>query len=156
MTPEILSNLDIEDLCYEFDIPLQCCCCKDELKEYTPLNGCYVVNLQNSDKPGSHWVALYIHLNNAIYFDPFGEIYPYEIYTFTKNKNLLFNHDTIQNLEQQCCGYYCIDFLNFMHTKTNKNMRKALNLFLSQFSDDTHENDNILQKHIKLLMQNKL
>ena len=157
MTSEILSNLDIEAFCYEFDINLICCCSKDELIKYRPVSGCYVINLQNSsDGPGSHWVALYIFNNYAVFFDPFGQIYPYEIHKFINKKKLIYSDDIIQNINQQCCGYYCLDFLNFISKNYKDNPRKSLNCFLQLFNDDTNKNDNILQQHIKLMLQNKL
>ena len=151
---QILSNLDIEQLCYDFKIPLICCCSKDELKNMKPRNGGYVINLQNSyDGHGTHWTALFINNDNATYFDPFGEIYPYEIQRFIGKKKLLYNQDTIQNLNQDCCGYYCIDFLHHMNRYKHILPRKSMNYYLNTYSDDTHENDNILQQHLKLIIE---
>lgn len=151
---EVLSNYDIEQLCEIFKIPLISCCSKDELKNYKPKNGCYIINLQNSyDGGGTHWVSLFINHTDATYFDPFGQIYPYEIQKFCKNKRLLYSHDIIQNLNQQCCGYYCIDFLYYMNDNKHMLSRICLNRFLSSYSEDTHKNDNILQRHIKFIIQ---
>ena len=34
-----------------------------------PLEGCYIMNLDNHRGPGTHWVA--VSMDHSIYFDPF-------------------------------------------------------------------------------------
>jgi hypothetical protein len=48
-----------------------------------------VYNLDPHDKPGSHWVALFIDLNNMTisYYDSYGEQYPKQIQSFINKLN---------------------------------------------------------------------
>ena len=151
--PEILSNIDIEQLCKLLKIPLIACVSKNRLKDYKPVNGGYIINLMDSGGGGSHWVALWIHQNNAIYFDSFGEIYPYDVKKFVKNKNFYYNTDQIQHLTQDSCGYFCIFFLYMTHSNQHLYPRVLLNRFINVFSDNERDNDNILQKYLKNIVK---
>ena len=48
--------------------------------------GAYVINLDEYENTGTHWVALFVKTNEAIYFDSFGiEHIPKEINKFINN-----------------------------------------------------------------------
>jgi hypothetical protein len=151
--PEILSNIDIEHLCKILNIPLILCVSKNKLKNYKPINGGYIINLMDSGGGGSHWVALWIQDNNAVYFDSFGKIYPYDVKKFIKNKKFYYNTDQIQHLQQESCGYFCIFFLYMMNSNKHLYARTLLNRFINLFSDDESDNDNILQKYLKNIIK---
>ena len=150
---DLLSNFDIIELCNQMNINLIDCLPKDMLKLKKPVNGGYVINLDNStsDKGGTHWVSLWIDNNQACYFDPFGTLPPKEIIIFCKKKVFVYSKDQVQNVDQSCCGYYCIAFLHFINYKRIKNnLKTSLNLFLKPFDlDNTTKNDNILQDYLK-------
>ena len=58
--------------------------------------GPYVINLDDYSNIGTHWVSLWVNINNATYFDYFGvERLPKEIKAFIKNKNVETNIFTI-------------------------------------------------------------
>ena len=64
---------------------------------------------------GTHWVALYVHNNNASYFDSFRvEHIPKEMKTFINNKNIKTNIFRIQSYDSVMCGYFWIGFIDFM------------------------------------------
>ena len=65
----------------------------------------YIINLDYSTGPGTHWVALYNVGPKPIYFDSFGVWKPKEL---TKIKNLVFNDYRIQSRNSRSCGLYCI------------------------------------------------
>ena len=65
----------------------------------------YIINLDDSTGPGTHWVALYNVGRKPIYFDSFGVWPPKEL---MKIKNLLFNDYRIQSRNSRSCGLYCI------------------------------------------------
>ena len=51
--------------------------------------GAYVINLDEYESIGTHWIALYVNGNN-MYFDSFGvEHIPEEIKKFIRNKNII-------------------------------------------------------------------
>lgn len=98
---ELLSNVDIEELCKEFKIPLSACVSKDMLNKYKYKNGGYVINLDDSTGGGSDWVALYAKDNDCCYFDPFGIKPPVDVLRYCKNRKLIINKDQIQKLDQE-------------------------------------------------------
>ena len=76
----------------------------------------YIVNLDEYDDIGTHWVALYHDKNTAVYFDSFGiEHIPDEIMKFVlKNKEIKTNIFRIQAYDSIMCGYFCIGFIDYM------------------------------------------
>ena len=55
-------------------------------------NGAYILNLDEYDDIGTHWLALYVNNKTAICFDSFGvEHIPKEITYITKNKGIIPN-----------------------------------------------------------------
>ena len=53
----------------------------------TVKKGAYVINLDEYENTGTHWVALFVKTNEAIYFDSFGiEHIPKEINKFINNE----------------------------------------------------------------------
>jgi len=147
---ELLSNFDIIDLADLMGVNLVGVYAKDELLRQNKLNGGYVINLDDLNGPGTHWVALWIENNDAIYFDSFGQIAPLSVIKFCKRLNFIHSDFIIQNINQVACGYYCLAFLHFMNKYKHKNNTYILNLFIKPFDlDDTTENDNILQDYLK-------
>ena len=77
--------------------------------------GAYVINLDEYGKTGTHWIALYVKTNEAIYFDSFGiEYVPKEINKFIGNKEIEASIFRLQAYDSIMCGYYCIEFINYM------------------------------------------
>ena len=78
-------------------------------------NGAYVINLDEYEDAGIHWIALYVKNNKFIYFDSFGvEHVPKEIKRFIGHKNTKTNIFRIQADNSIMSGYFCIGFINFM------------------------------------------
>ena len=64
----------------------------------------YLINLDEYSDIGTHWVALWVNINNVTYFDSFGvEHLPKEINIFR-----------IQAYDSIMCGNLCIGFIDFM------------------------------------------
>ena len=60
-------------------------------------DGAFILNLDEYESIGAHWIASYVNDNNGIYFDKFGvENIPKEIKTFIGNKNVVTNIYRIQ------------------------------------------------------------
>ena len=85
--------------------------------------GAYVINLDEYENTGTHWVALFVKTNEAIYFDSFGiEHIPIEINKFINNdttkssssERIESNIFRIQAYDSIMCGYFCIEFINYM------------------------------------------
>ena len=91
-------------------------------------DGAYVINLDKYSDIGTHWIAFWVNINNVTYFDSFGvEHIPKEIKTFIKNKNVKTNIFRIQAYDSIMCGYFCIEFIDFM--LKGKSLTEHTNLF---------------------------
>ena len=72
-------------------------------------DGAYVINLDKFKSIGTHWIALYVNVQNVTYFDSFGvEHIPKEIENITTNIYRIQAYDSIM------CVYFCIGFIDFM------------------------------------------
>ena len=96
---------------------------------------------------GTNWVALYVNNNDVIYFDSFGvENIAKEIREFInrswQNKNIKTNIFRIQAYDPIICGYFCIEFIDFML------IGKGLTEFTNIFSPNNfNKNDGIILKY---------
>jgi hypothetical protein len=121
--------------------------CKIVSKDKIPKNamGNYIINLDNSNLSGSHWVAAIFKKNEVLYFDSYGIIYPNELKLASGSRKIYYNKKDLQSMNSSACGYYCIAFLLYV-----KNC-ESYNVFINSFSFLTNVNDNIL----KILLNNK-
>ena len=72
----------------------------------------FVINLDDENSKGTHWVSLFIYKNLAIYFDSFGiEYIPQEVINKIEDKSITHNIFRIQDNESIMCGFYCIAFI---------------------------------------------
>ena len=85
--------------------------------------GAYVINIDEYQNTGTHWTASFVKTNEAIYFDSFGiEHIPKEINKFINNdttkssaiSRIKSNIFRIQAYGSIICGYFCIEFINYM------------------------------------------
>ena len=103
----------------------------------------YIINTDSEKEPGEHWVAVYLRLDGVcIYFDPFGFPPLHEDFVnFIKSSSpngLVYSSLSLQNVFSTLCGWYCIDFVQAMETKS------SLKSFLKQFRKCTLCNDELL------------
>ena len=144
----MLSNFDFERLAEFYNLPLVAITMKDELPEKVD-NGCYIINLQSSTSGnGTHWLGLFIHKNNAYYFDSYGAPPSVEIMKFVKKRkgcHMYYSNFIIQDLKSQNCGWYALAFLLWCYSYVlfSKDMKNMFNEFVKSFVDDTKENDKI-------------
>ena len=74
---------------------------------------CGIINLDDIQGPGTHWIC-YRNINSVVeYFDPFGLIMPNEAleYFNTSGKRIVYSMDEIQNRNTVLCGYWCLYYL---------------------------------------------
>ena len=75
----------------------------------------YIINLNEYSDIGTHWIALYVRNNDFTYFDGFRvEYIPKEVTTFIGNRNITTNVFRTQAHDSIMCGYFCIEFTDFM------------------------------------------
>ena len=107
--------------------------------------GAYVINLDGYENIGTHWIALFVKPKYVVYFDRFGiEHIPKEIEHAVGNKEIKANIFRIQAYHSIMCGYFCIEFINYMLDG------KSLIDFTSLFSlHDFKKNDQIIKRIFK-------
>ena len=104
--------------------------------------GAYIINLDEYESIGTHWIALYANAKNLTYFDSFEvEHIPKENQKFVGNKNVVTKLYRVQACDSIKCAYFCIGFIDFML----KN-RSLTNLFSP---DDYEKNDKIILKYFQ-------
>ena len=75
-----------------------------------------------------HWITLFVKTNEVIYFDRFDiKHIPKEINKFIGNKEIKANIFRIQAYNSIMCGYFCIEFINYMFK--DKTLLDYTNLF---------------------------
>ena len=127
---------------------------RDNLPKITK-KGAYVINLDEYENTGTHWIALFIKTNEVIYFDSFGiEHIPKEINKFIgpkelgsavgNNKKIKANIFRIQGYDSIMCGHFCIEFINYM--LKGKTLLDYTNLFSP---NDFKKNDRVIKRIFK-------
>ena len=82
---------------------------------YLIKDGTYVTNLDQYSDTGTHQNALYALNNNVTFFESFEvEPIPKEIKKFLKRSSITKNIYRIQAKNSVICGYFCIEFIDFM------------------------------------------
>ena len=116
--------------------------------------GAYVINLDEYENTGTYWVSFFVKANEVIYFDSFGvEHIPKEINKFIRSKELGSAVDNkkikasifrIQAYDSIMCGYFCIEFINYM--LKGKTLLDYTNLFSS---NDFKKNNQVIKRIFK-------
>lgn len=128
----VLSNFDIQRISQKLGIKLNGIYMKDQINNNNLTNGNYIMNLQNHNQSGSHWVAFVKSGKSIYYCDSYGVLPP-------ENESKLFleNHYTVyvnthqfQPLNSDKCGWYAMSFLYAMKNNTGSYVQR-----FKQFTD---------------------
>lgn len=86
---------------------------RDSLPRKIRRNESGIVNLDDADGPGTHWVAYAKRGDRAMYFDSFGNLRPpKEIVRYLGTDTLItYNRTSYQTYNQTFCGQMCLLFL---------------------------------------------
>ena len=114
-----------------------------------------MINLDEYKNTGTHWRALFVKTNEVIYFYSFGiKHIPKEINKLlgneqsssakAQNKKIKANIFKIQAYDSIMCGYFCIEFINYM--LKGKTLLDYTNLFSY---NDFKKNDQIIKRIFK-------
>ena len=126
--------------------------------------GAYVINLDGYENTGTHWVSLFVKAKYTVYFNSFGvEHIPKELNKFIRSKELgpaVGNEQSssakarnkgmkasifrIQAYDSIMCGYFCIEFINYM--LKGKTLSDYTNLFSP---NDFKKNDQVIKRIFK-------
>ena len=104
-----------------------------------------VIKLDEYKNTGTHWVSLFVKARKVIYFDSFGiEHIPKEINKFIGNNNIESNIFRMQAYDSIMCGYFCLEFINYM--LKGKTLLNYTNLFSP---NDFKKNNRIIKRIFK-------
>ena len=107
--------------------------------------GAYVIDLDEYENTVTHWVSLFVKTNEVIYFDSFGvEHISKEIGSAVGNKKIKASIFRIQAYDSIMCGYFCIEFINYMFK--GKTLLDYTNLFST---NDFKKNDQVITRIFK-------
>lgn len=73
--------------------------------------GAYVINMDNHDEPGSHWVAVYIDDADVQYMDSYGLPPLHKECMKFLGSNYSYNNIQLQKQYSNACGFYCMYFV---------------------------------------------
>lgn len=111
-----------------------------------------VLNTDNHNKDGQHWVCVHVNSDSWIFYDTFGRSptdisFPKDfrrvLKRLGKGKRLTYNPNLVQELDSNCCGYYCLYFLDRIALKQPK--RAIFNVF----GNSLERNDKFVYKYYK-------
>lgn len=118
----------------------------DKIPKKWTIPSALVFNTDDSKRPGSHWISVYVDQNQrGWYFDSYGipPFIPSHINRMRKNcKTLRWNTTQLQSEASKVCGHYCIMFLYYM------SIGLGLKQFLEIFSSDCEKNDKIVEEFV--------
>lgn len=75
---------------------------------------CAIINLDDFDGPGTHWIAYWKNGNVIHYFDSYGNLPPpSELLSYLgSNSKILYNYNQYQEYGSIICGHLCLIFLH--------------------------------------------
>ena len=123
------TNFDLMDIARDLNLKIKVLM-KDELLEYKG-NKPIILNYQNSNQSGSHWVCLNKNTGSGtkpgFYFDSYGIIPPKEVFEYLDD----FKYSTfqIQPDNTEMCGQLCLFVLN-----SNKEFEDTVLNLLNEFN----------------------
>jgi hypothetical protein len=80
---------------------------KDVIPKRSRKRECGIVNLQNQNESGSHWVGYFKNEKHTIYFDSYGADPPVEVKQYL-GKNVFVSTFQIQDFGTSICGELCL------------------------------------------------
>ena len=90
---------------------------RDELPTIEKYPSCFILNTQNRNEEGEHWMAInFDREKNCYFFDSYGMSYKdYDLTSYLKqySKKISYNRRSLQG-NSNFCGVYCILFILFV------------------------------------------
>lgn len=85
---------------------------RNGLPKSSHVNETAIVNLDDKDGPGTHWVAYAKRGREAVYFDPIGNLRPpEELVQYLRGSKIKYNDTPYQTYGTINCGHLCLEFL---------------------------------------------
>lgn len=71
-----------------------------------------IINLDDKDGPGTHWVAYKKRTDDVTYFDSFGDLQPpQDLIKYLNVGSIKYNYVKYQDYNTIICGHLCLKFL---------------------------------------------
>ena len=140
MSPDHSTNFEIQT-CYENEPKFNDVYSKNNLSKTK--DGAYIINLDEYESIGTHWIALYVNAENVKYFDSFWVEY-IKKNKLIGNENVMTNNCRVQAYDSIMCQYVCIGFIDFI--LKGKSLLEYTTFFSS---NDYEKNDKIILKYFQ-------
>lgn len=115
----------------------------DKISNLMHYPSCLIANLDDSSKPGSHWIAIYIdEEGRAEYFDSFGREPVPEIRKQLKKCDIFYNSVQVQSPWSSVCGQHS---LYYLHQRARGS---TMNAIVAEYSEDCDINDTFVVKWV--------
>ena len=75
MPPHLLPNFELQNF-YQNEPKFKCVYSRNNYSKIK--DGAYIINLEEYESIGTHWIALYANAKNVTYFDSFGVKYIFQ------------------------------------------------------------------------------
>ena len=112
----------------------------------------FVLNTEAHNKPGEHWVAIYVSRGgDGYYFDSFGtppHVQSHLIRIRRNCRKLRWYTQRLQSRFSNVCGEYCIMFLYYMATGM------GIKRFWNNFSNNLEKNDEVARRFVEKFNSN--
>lgn len=118
----------------------------------TKLPATLIANTDSNDKPGEHWVAIYIdERSKGRYFDSYGLPPLHDDFVDFLDANCSvwkYNRDMIQGVTSTSCGKFCVLYVSLRCMGWHHN--KILSIFNK---NDLNANDKLVSEYVSSLVQ---
>lgn len=151
-----LTNFNLMDIASSYKIKKDFYVIMNDELQYFPFKtGYYIINLDDSDKSGSHWVCLIIEENKCLYWDSFGCLPSLDVIQFMKKSRTkyMYSNRIVQHLESTNCGLFALGVIIYV-LKTKGDLYDAVDQYTDLFSMEPIKNDKIILDLFKSKFRN--
>lgn len=124
-----------------------CVFARDRLPKVQKLPSCFILNTDNHNEPGEHWLAMFFNIyNQAEFFDSYGlhpRVYGLEEYLNENSKSWTYNNKRFQSFYSNMCGEICLFYLFF------KCRNFSLFNIQNMFTKDYEKNELLIKYFLK-------
>lgn len=85
---------------------------RNELPARPLVNESAIINLDDKEGPGTHWVCYRKRGSNVHYYDSYGDLQPAkELKQYLRGCKIYYNYERHQDYNTTICGHLCLKFL---------------------------------------------
>lgn len=150
ITDDRTTNVQLKNFAKRYHLQIEVLM-NDEFQ--VPLDGYYILNLENSGEGGSHWVALICTTKECFYFDSYGAPPIKRVHQLLRQRypQIYMNNTIIQSLTSEMCGWFSVGLLLYVHFHPRMELLDACDKYLNMFDDNEKRNNKILKTYLNAL-----